>query len=267
MRPNLLVAGTQKAGTTWLHTQLARHPDVFMSSTKELNFFSNGRASCDTNLFREYLRNFDAAEGHRWVGESTPHYLWRRDPKSPFSPPPLLHDVAEFARQTLGPDLTAIVSLRDPVSRAVSAYWHNFAMGRIDLNQSIFRCPPEMGIVDLGFYERHLRHWQGVLERDHLHVLIFDDLLTSPRGYLQQALSVLDLEANAQFWNGYQESAIGARERVSQLRTTDSPISEQEVAALLTLFEPDIRHVEALLERELADWRDLERLVALNCRR
>jgi hypothetical protein len=37
--PNLLVIGAQKCGTTWLYERLRRHPDIFLSKTKELSFF------------------------------------------------------------------------------------------------------------------------------------------------------------------------------------------------------------------------------------
>ena len=39
VKPNLLVIGVQKGGTTWLHRCLASHPSVYMSKTKELHFF------------------------------------------------------------------------------------------------------------------------------------------------------------------------------------------------------------------------------------
>src|SRR3954452_9585849 len=38
--PNFLVIGAMKAGTTSLHAYLNQHPDVFVSSPKELDFFS-----------------------------------------------------------------------------------------------------------------------------------------------------------------------------------------------------------------------------------
>ena len=38
--PNFLVSGAQKSGTTWIHTFLAKRPDVFVpASRKELMFF------------------------------------------------------------------------------------------------------------------------------------------------------------------------------------------------------------------------------------
>ena len=40
-RPNFLIIGAQKAGTTWLHRMLNQHPDIFFPEQKELHHFSN----------------------------------------------------------------------------------------------------------------------------------------------------------------------------------------------------------------------------------
>ena len=39
-RPNFLVIGSAKSGTTTLWSRLREHPDVFMSDVKEIQFFS-----------------------------------------------------------------------------------------------------------------------------------------------------------------------------------------------------------------------------------
>jgi hypothetical protein len=38
--PNLIVIGAQKCGTSSLHYYLDLHPEIEMSSPKELNFFT-----------------------------------------------------------------------------------------------------------------------------------------------------------------------------------------------------------------------------------
>ena len=39
MLPNLLIIGSQKAGTTSLYHVLKQHPEIYMSEKKEINFF------------------------------------------------------------------------------------------------------------------------------------------------------------------------------------------------------------------------------------
>ena len=37
--PDFIIVGAQKCGTTTLHYSLTKHPEIFMSNPKELNFF------------------------------------------------------------------------------------------------------------------------------------------------------------------------------------------------------------------------------------
>ena len=39
MLPTFLIIGSQKAGTTTLYNVFKRHPQIYMSGTKEINFF------------------------------------------------------------------------------------------------------------------------------------------------------------------------------------------------------------------------------------
>ncbi|MGE0611353.1 MAG: sulfotransferase domain-containing protein, partial [Hyphomicrobiales bacterium] len=38
-KPDFLVIGAQKCGTTWLQEMLHQHPDVFVPEIKEVNYF------------------------------------------------------------------------------------------------------------------------------------------------------------------------------------------------------------------------------------
>ena len=262
--PNLLVAGTQKAGTTWLHAQLAKHPDIFMSEVKEIGYFHQPGNAEDPQALAAYHAHFGPGATAAYRGESTPHYFWRRDNRGAFSPHGT-HDAATFARKTLGPDVRILLSLRDPVSRAISGYFHNIAMGRITVEHSIFRCPPSMGIVDLGFYERHWTHWSDTFGAAHIHALLFDDLGVDPSAYLTSALDFLGLDADTAFFDSVDPAKLGERAWIKKQKETQSPISPQEIAALLSLYADDIDFVERTTGRDLAAWRNLELLVDQHC--
>lgn len=254
--PNLLIAGTQKAGTTWLHAQLKRHPEIFLSEVKEIGYLHSGKGS-----IHEYLKHFEGSGGYRWRGEATPFYFWRQDYSSPFSPS-RSHDTAEYARTQLGERVTIIVSLRDPVSRAISGYFHHLAMGRYGPEQSILRCPPKLGVVDLGFYSRHWKHWANIFGADRLHALLFDDLVADPELFLTQALKALNVDTG--IMPHIEVDPIGRRPGIVELKRTENPVSAQEVAALLEIYQPEISFVEELTGRELQHWRSLDLLLKEN---
>lgn len=68
MLPTFIGLGAQRAGTTWLYSCLAEHPEVFMSRKKELYYFSK-----NYELGREwYESQFAEAAGARARGEITP---------------------------------------------------------------------------------------------------------------------------------------------------------------------------------------------------
>ena len=54
MLPNVIIAGTQKAGTTSLFRYLAGHPAVCHSSTKEVDFFLRHRGEIEDGVIKNY---------------------------------------------------------------------------------------------------------------------------------------------------------------------------------------------------------------------
>jgi Sulfotransferase domain len=113
--PNLIVIGAKKCGTTSLHQYLASHPDVAMSTEKELDFFVAHR-----NWARGldwYRRQFDATAAVR--GESSPSYTAL----------PHHRGVPERMARVI-PDARLVYVVRDPVERLISHYHMEVAVGR-----------------------------------------------------------------------------------------------------------------------------------------
>ncbi len=92
LRPDFLIVGAPKAGTTALHSALAMHPQVFTTTPKEPKYWLCGDAPPphwvgpgDAHSQQEWVwrrRDYDALfapAGEGQVrGESTPFYLWSR---------------------------------------------------------------------------------------------------------------------------------------------------------------------------------------------
>lgn len=120
-RPDFLIIGAQKAGTTSLHSYLARHHQMTPSrDRKELHYFD---LYYDRHSLGWYLSHFP--------------YRFRRQPALLFEATPdyLIHDVvAERIRNDLG-RVKLIAILREPAERAFSAWrmWHHFADTKPDL--------------------------------------------------------------------------------------------------------------------------------------
>lgn len=112
-RPDFIVIGAMKAGTTTLFRRLGRVPGVELPSIKEPHFFSRS-----WDMGQDWYRSvFAECEGI--TGESSVSYSDARDAAL----------VAERMASLL-PDVRLIYALRDPAARLRSHYRHQVLRGR-----------------------------------------------------------------------------------------------------------------------------------------
>ncbi|MEM6538782.1 MAG: sulfotransferase [Pseudomonadota bacterium] len=182
--PNLIIAGVQKAGTTWLHQVLSESEYIYGSEPKELNVF--GHADYEKRL-RTYGSCFEenTKPSATYYLESTPHY---------FHAPTILGDVANDIRQTL-PDVRIIVVLRNPIDRYRSAYVHHIQKKRLEYVPEITSLTDDQIMLSTGLYGKILRHWQDVFP-DML-VYSYDALFRDPKEFVERIF--LDLKSEPGF--------------------------------------------------------------------
>jgi hypothetical protein len=191
--PNLFVVGVARAGTSSLAAYLGEHPDIFMSRLKEPYFFSD-RIMRHEPFPKEpaaYLRLFDGAGAAAWRGEASTAYFW--DPLVPAR----IHERS--------PDARFIISLRDPVERAYSGYWHAVQLAgetrsfQTAVEQDLVagrdapRAGEAPGYVQAGFYLQHLERWRAAAG-SRLDVMLFDDLVRDPGAELARIFRWLGVD-------------------------------------------------------------------------
>ena len=183
--PNFLIIGTQKGGTTWLHENLKQHPEIFLpSGKKELEFFSYYDKKIADYGLADYLKHFNQFEDlisldkPKAIGEATPSYFWSIDPDRQWSNPTnehFNHQIPQSVYNILGKKVKLILCLRNPVHRAISAYFHHIKRDRIDYKtQSILDVGHLHGIIDMGFYAQHLNAWLAKFDLSNFKVLIYE---------------------------------------------------------------------------------------------
>lgn len=173
--PNFLYIGPDKAGSSWLHEALIVHPDVYLSSAKDLYFFDR---YYDRGI-DWYESQFEAATGrHLVVGEVCQDYL-----SNPLCPTRIAADL---------PDARLMMTVRDPVARAFSSYLYmrKHGLGPATFGEAL-RSEPEL--IEHGRYGAQLRRYREHFDPDRIHVAVFDDLGADPQQFLDDVTRFLGL--------------------------------------------------------------------------
>lgn len=175
--PNFLYIGPDKAGSSWLHEVLLRHPQVFMPEAKDLYFFDR---YYDRGL-GWYLPLFaPAGPQHDVVGEVCQDYL--------FHP-----EAAARISESLGDEVRTMVTLRDPADRAFSSYLYALKQGEQHGTFLQALESPGLRLLDHGRYASRLQPFLDRFGRERLHVAVFDDLVADPQRFVDELLAFLQV--------------------------------------------------------------------------
>ncbi|WP_244931993.1 sulfotransferase [Nocardioides sp. W7] len=203
-RPDFLVIGAPKAGTTALHSALRQHPEVFTTTPKEPKYFlcddapppdwrgPGDRHSQQEWIWRwdQYERLFEPAGREQLRGESTPFYLWSRSAHQ---------RIAERL-----PDVRLIAVVRDPIDRAYSNWMHLWCDGLEpvgDFEEAFARQQERMAdgwapfwrYAGLGRYGEQLQHLYRYVDSERVLVMRYRELVDDPRAAVDRACTFLGI--------------------------------------------------------------------------
>lgn len=245
MRPDFMLIGAGKSGTTSLYEYLVQHPQVLPPLMKEIGFFNTPRLY--SNGINWYLSHFpQIPEGENFLtGEATPSYLSHCN-------------VAEKVFK-LFPKVKLIVILRNPVDRTISAYHHSVKdNGELrsleevidsemkiiqeisdpsDAMKTKFQFPPKYILFSMYYY--FLKKWINVFPREEFLILNSNDFYASPSTVMTQIFDFLDLP-NYQLPN-YPKYTVGSY----------SPINQELRTKLSDFFKPHNQKLEEYLDTKL----------------
>ena len=219
--PDVLGIGAQRSATTWLHTVLQSHPDIWSWGIKEFHQFDWDGTDPESGQFRQtqalailsknaiatgdparddavrmalrhgfpvsgpwenYSASIAAAPPHQLVCDFTPAYATLHADK-----------IAEIIR--VMPDVKVIFIMRDPVTRALSGALHH-------LQRSGVQTPTETELnaaCDAAFnvartdYLQTLGAWEKALPAKQLLVMFHEDLAQNPVQWINQVCDFLQI--------------------------------------------------------------------------
>ncbi len=179
MLPNFYIAGTPKSGTTSLYNYLNEHPEVFMCSVKEPNYFAHEEIIAQ-NLYyaekgigsrSEYEALFKDVETETAVGEASVAYLFY--PKTPAK----IKAVCQDAK--------IIIILRNPVDRGFSHYLMDTRLGYVNIpfEDIVFKRADHplldlyyQQFVELGLYHAQIKRFLDTFDDSQVRIFLTEDL-------------------------------------------------------------------------------------------
>lgn len=201
-RPNLFIVGAPKCGTTALCHYLGQHPEIFVSRTKEPQFFSTDCVHGGYWAVRDpetYLALFRAGAAQAWRCEGTVWYL--------------LSPSAARRIRACSPDARIIIVLRNPVDMVASLHAQFLFSG----NESIrdfekayaaqagraqgrsvpWRAHASQGLLysQVGRYAMQVERYFAAFPRAQIKVLIFEELIADLGSAYLEILEFLQLRA------------------------------------------------------------------------
>ena len=196
-RPNFIIIGSQKSGTTSLASYISQHPQVLPAIKKETHFWS-----------REFNQGIDWYLAHfppipksqnLITGEATPNYL--------------VTDKIPERIYSLLPNIKLLVILRNPVDRAFSQYHHWQRLNwedrsfEVAINQEleILKTTPKQpqgdrkywrlsgNYIGRGVYIEFIQKWMGLFPKKQFLILRGEDLYQTPDNTMKQVFDFLGL--------------------------------------------------------------------------
>jgi hypothetical protein len=253
-KPDFIILGAQKAGTSSLYSFLIRHPHIRGAFRKETHFFTQ---DFDKNAlwYESYFPSRLPWNSGTITGEASPSYL-----NTPYVP--------KFVHQILD-ETKFIVLLRNPIDRAFSHYSHsvNLNVEHLSFQEALAleleRISEEVSAFQRGYtirdyrtssflkfsyatrgiYVKQLRWWFELFPRDRFNIIKYEDFFKDPLTNIQSLYKFLGLAEMEAF--EFPKRNIGAYKRKLEPKTREY---------LRDYYQPYNAELSELLGMDFSDW-------------
>jgi hypothetical protein len=258
--PDFIIIGANKAGTTSTANYLLQHPEIQFSAVKEPMFFSSDPTKISAekrqatlkkpyftvtlNEYSSMFENYDSTV--KCFGEASTSYL-----ANPFL-------TSKFIKKIV-PSVKLIAILREPASRALSAY--KMCLGKNiedrsfkDIVRDIIKqttIQKNHGVREYirnGLYSQLLRPYLDLFERHQILFLRYDDLNQDAATFMNMIASFLDVSPFVfKTDKRYNSAEDNLKESVR--------IEEEDLERLKIFYQNDIKKTEKITGLDLSGWK------------
>ncbi len=178
--PNFFLVGCQKTASTWLHRCFQEHPEIYVPDSDSIHFFT-------INYYKGiewYKKFYQDYSGQKVVGDTTSSYI--RDYDAP-------ERIASF-----NPDAKILISLRNPIERAFSHFWHEKAKGKIafEFDEVLQNYDLYQNYIVSGFYSQHIKRYLTFFPEDKIFITLFEELKENPDRFITRIFEFLEVDTN-----------------------------------------------------------------------
>jgi Sulfotransferase family len=283
--PTFLGIGAPRTGTTWLHANLRKHPEVWLTPVKEVHYFDKrDLRRSDNRYYRNHLRKrsrrYRRLRTYRdAVGRGDSGFLrnlrwdvhffggrrnndWYRGVFRPNAgqiageiTPAYSMLKLDVVREIHGinPDLKVIYLMRDPIERSWSSALMSLSKrgGRpIDdiTDDEIMRHFEGAGHTRRSDYLRTLDNWEGVFGRDQVFVGFLDEIQSEPADLLLRVYRFLGVAAD----ESHIPAAVSAKVNTSPRQK--SAIPERFRSHLAQMYLPQLEELSGRFGEPATGW-------------
>ncbi|MEQ8969621.1 MAG: sulfotransferase domain-containing protein [Coleofasciculus sp. C1-SOL-03] len=250
-KPDFLIIGAQKAGTTSLYRYLSQHPQIMENKTwKEIRYFDLPENY--SQGFGWYLGHFPSkfSKGNKLTCDASPSYLY-------------FPHIPKLIKQDLG-TIKMIAVLREPVSRAYSAWqmYHSFSDNpnenlkaiadersfaeaiEQELNPESNTAKYPYDYIDRGKYVEQLENYYNYFDRDSILVLNVAQFRKNLETVLNYVCDFLNIE-------NFPENEINnfnnQKHNTGKYKFSKTPEDQEKMELLKSYFTPFNERLYTLL--------------------
>lgn len=186
-RLDFIGVGPPKTGSTWIADNLRKHPEVFLPSKKELEYFNKSQYFYWDGPNPNYGKSLKWY--HAFFKDADPQKTWGEITVRYFEAENCPQDIFEY-----NPDVKIIISLRNPISKALSFFRYGQQHGKYDANSSFEETINEDDyLLRNSLYAEGLKRYFNVYPKNQILVVFQDDLKADARAFFKQVTDFLGL--------------------------------------------------------------------------
>jgi hypothetical protein len=284
--PNFIIFGAAKCGSTSLAQLLAQHPDIYISSRKEPNFFLYEEGEIRPN------GELNSLESYQYFFEKRSSKVNKEKARGEASISYLSNKKAPHRIKKLIPDVKLIAILRNPIERCYSQYLFNLRNKVIDDSEINFAQAiiDNSSYIEAGMYFKYLSIYHQVFSAEQIKIVLFDDFVAKQEQLLQDIFRFLEVDdsfmtkpipkeatsgipKNKKIYNFiYQPNPVKSvitsmikpfipkeiRNNLWKKAVNQSlkkpPMSFAERQKLIEIYREDVLQLQTLIKRDLSHW-------------